>query len=280
MSILAMVMAVSVGLDRGWGAPVAFCSISDKAITESSGLASSRLGPGVFYTHNDSGDSARFFRFDKSGAVTGTFSLAGVKATDWEEMASAKVRSKAYLYLADVGDNNRVRKEVYVYRLAEPEGAGREIRDFETLTLKYPDKARDCEGMFADPGSGDIYLVIKARDRETVVYRVKNPSGTGAYTMEKLGNLTVKLSGLGGNLVTGAAVSPDGKHVVVRTYSDALEYDVPAVFEDWIKAEPRVIKLPVEKQGEAICYSLDGGSLLTTSEGSPCPVSRVPLKSR
>jgi hypothetical protein len=33
----------------------------------------------------------------------------------------------------------------------------------------------------------------------------------------------------------------------------------------------------MEQQGEAIGYSLDGKSLVTTSEGAPCPVSVVKI---
>lgn len=38
--------------------------LANQAIAESSGLACSRTTPGVFWTHNDSGDQARLFAFN------------------------------------------------------------------------------------------------------------------------------------------------------------------------------------------------------------------------
>ncbi len=266
--------------DREWGKPEPFCQISNEAINESSGVVASSRSPGVFYTHNDSGDEARFFRFDRKGQVTGTFSLDGVKAFDWEDMAGAKIEGKSFLYFADVGDNARIRKSVFVHRVAEPIGESETIKKIETFELVYPDRARDCEALIVDHANGDLYLISKARDQVTNVYRASRPKSGQKITMEFLKTLEVKVLGLGGNLVTGADLSPDGKFIVLRTYSGALEYSVPTKFSDWIKGDPKLILLAVEKQGEAICYSLDGKSLLTTSEGSPCIVSRVPLVSR
>src|SRR5688572_16385980 len=49
--------------------------ITDKRINESSGLAASRLQADSYYTHNDSGDRPRFFRFNHQGVVTAEFSI-------------------------------------------------------------------------------------------------------------------------------------------------------------------------------------------------------------
>ena len=57
-------------------------------------------------------------------------------------------------------------------------------------------------------------------------------------------------------LVTGAARSPDGSKVVVRTYADAFEFDVPN--GDIVKAltdgKPRATAL-ADPFGEAIAYT-------------------------
>lgn len=277
VGLLTLLLMGEPDTSRTFGAPEAFCRIQDTAINESSGIAASPSGPGVFYTHNDSGDSARFFRFDKAGSVTGIFSLKGVTAVDWEDMASAKVGGASWLYFGDIGDNARVRKSISVHRVKEPNGPSHEISSVETFTLVYPDKARDCEALIVWPDSGDITLITKARDNETVVYTLKAPSRPGRSTLTKLAVIDVNTGGIGGKWVTGADVSPDGKHVIVRTYTGALEYDVPRNRDDWVKSSPRSVALASEGQGEAICFSVDGSSILTTSEGSPCVVSRVPV---
>lgn len=268
--IAGMAMAASVA---DWNKPYLMTEVEDSQINESSGLAASRHSVGVFYTHNDSGDSARFFRFNKKGAVTGIFTLAGARATDWEDMASATVRGTSYLYFGDVGDNARERDHVTIYRVEEPVGAGRELKQFDTFTITYPDQARDCEAVFVHFATGDIWLVSKAREGITVVYRVENPRRTGDYKAEKVATIPVNTGGLGGNLVTGADVSHDGHFVILRTYTGALIYTVRGPFSEWVEQEPVMHRTAPEKQGESICFSQNSSAWLTSSEGLPCPIS-------
>ena len=42
----------------------------------------------VFFAHNDSGDTARFFAVSRTSVVMQTFNLDGATATDWEDIAS------------------------------------------------------------------------------------------------------------------------------------------------------------------------------------------------
>src|SRR4051794_20300739 len=86
-------------------APATLCHLQDSRITESSGLA---VGPGVLWTHNDSGDSARFFALDRRCRTLATYTLPGVQATDWEDMA----RGGGYLWLGDIGDNSATRSTI------------------------------------------------------------------------------------------------------------------------------------------------------------------------
>ena len=89
-------------------------------------------------------------------------------------------------------------------------------------------------------------------------------------------------------VITGGAVSPDGRRVALRTYADAFEFDVPA--DDLVRAvtdgSPRVIPLPDEPQGESVAYSSDGRALLTVSEvadqpaGTGAELLRYPLPDR
>ena len=64
---------------------VAF-AFEDPRITESSGLASAST-PGVVYTHNDSGDAARFFAVGPDGRTRTVYTVPGVQVRDWEDMA-------------------------------------------------------------------------------------------------------------------------------------------------------------------------------------------------
>lgn len=266
-------------LQHQWQEPALFCTIEDPAINESSGIAASRTHRGEYYTHNDSGDGPRFFRFDHKGDVKGVYTVKGAKAVDWEDMCSVRIKGRNLLFFADVGDNFRNRKTVVVYRVQEPKADSEsEVPLDAKYVMVYPDGAHDCESLFVTL-DGAIWLVTKSRVGESLVFVLRRPDPKEKNTLELLGTIHVDTNGFGGKLVTGADVSPDGRNVIVRTYTGALEFRAKqGDFEGWIKATPRTVKLADERQGEAVCYSLDGKSLLTTSESSPCQVSRLSLK--
>ncbi len=268
-------MIAELALAAAFAEPMLLLRVTDPEVNESSGLAASLLSDGVFYTHNDSGDKPRFFRFDRAGKVTGVFDLTGAEARDWEDMAAAEVGGRPYLYLADVGDNAQVRESVVIYRVVEPTGPGRALTEFDRYEIRYPDKPRDCEAVFVEPETGHIWLVSKARDQVTVVYRLRRPLRSGAYTAERLGEIPVDTGGLGGTLVTGGDASADGSMVALRTYTGLLVYTVKDSFADWMDQEPVSVPGPRERQGEAVCFARHNYGLLTSSEGSPMPVSII-----
>ena len=82
-------------------------------------------------------------------------------------------------------------------------------------------------------------------------------------------------------LVTGGAVSADGRLVVLRTYTDAYVFPAPdGDVETALRSPDRTrIALPATAQGEAVAVSADGRSLLTSTEGVPGAVHEVPLGS-
>lgn len=261
---------------RGYGAPKLVARLASKEIGESSGVARSYRYPGTYYTHNDSGDSARFWRFELSGKCEGPFTIAGATALDWEDAASARIEGKDYVYLADIGDNFRRRSSIVVYRIVEPaKGQGR-VNRFDTFELSYPDGPHDAETLLVHPKTGEIAIVLKEIGREPRVYGVEAKKG-GSYKLKLLGRLRGPRGGTLIPLVTGGDVSPDGRYVVVRNYAQAFEYGPVEDFRKWFDLEPRVVLLREEPQGEAVAYSLDGKALVTTSEGVPCEVSVVPL---
>lgn len=266
-----------VSLSRQWGTPKLLVSLSDSRITESSGIAASPTLKDTYYTHNDSGDSARFFRFKKSG-IDAEFKLSGTKAIDWEDMASARLNGKSWIYLGDIGDNQLKRKSITIYRVEEPKSGSATLAKFDTLECVYPDGSHNCEAMFVAPGSGDIYLVTKD-EKESMVFVLKKPRARAINKFEKLGSLFVN-TGLGkyGRLITGADCDPRGRYVVIRTYSGILEYAVKGDFQGWWKSKPSTLPVALEPQGEAICYLKNDEGILTSSEGNPCPIHQVLLE--
>ena len=233
--------------DRVWERPTTLCTIKDKAINESSGIAPSLRYDGEFYTHNDSGDKPRFFRFDVSGKINGTYTVKKAKAIDWEDVASANRGGRPMLYFGDVGDNFLKRNNIVVYRIEEPkEGGARAVKVDAEFKLTYPDGPQNCEAFFVT-ADGSLWLVSKSPVGDSRVYTIKAPEKKVENKLKFVGTLRTDTRGFGGKLVTGAAVSPDGRYVVVRTYSGAHEFKAPTKFEDWILSKPTTIRTATEK---------------------------------
>ena len=141
-----------------FGAGVQTGTLQDPAITEASGIAASRTNPGIYWVHNDSGDSARVFATDLSGAAIGRFRLQGAQARDWEDIdvGPGPEPGRSYLYLGDIG-GNKGRSNLSIYRAVEPgilPGASgvRGSVPAERIDVMYPDGlAWDAEALLVDP---------------------------------------------------------------------------------------------------------------------------------
>jgi hypothetical protein len=260
--------------------------LANTAVRESSGLAASWRSPGLFWTHNDSGGLPVLYLFDLSGRDLGTWAVNGARNRDWEDIAigPGPKRGTPYLYIGDIGDNQRVRDGVTVYRVPEPDtkGPGRETAKAEEIRLRYPEGPRDSEALAVHPQTGDLYLITKGSgDAGTEVFRARAPLRAGdPISLERVGTIALPLEFDLGYLtgrVTGAAISPDGRSVVVCDYLRAYEADVPqgrTLSEAW-PTKFHVIDPGPRKQGEAVTYSRDGKTILLTSEGAPCPLFAV-----
>ncbi|MDX2154793.1 MAG: hypothetical protein SFV54_28885 [Bryobacteraceae bacterium] len=273
-----LLMAETAGTPRQVG------EIRDPRIDESSGLAASRRHPGCFWTVNDGGPPVVYL-LKGDGAVEGRARLDGVKYYDPEALAlgPGPDREDDYLYVGDIGDNDRKRPTIRVYRLAEPDIERR--YPAETLVFRYPDGPHDAEAMLVHPQTGALYIITKAKgsDARTLVFRSAAPQRTeGVRTLEPVGEIQFAeesaLSLLVGR-VTDAAISPDGRRVALCGYVRGWMLELPdgAAFDEIWKQRPIPFELGQRAQGEAIAFRGDGRALIATSEGTPSPIFEIPV---
>lgn len=259
-------------------------TITDKSLAEISGLTASRFSPGVYWVHNDSGDKARLYAVDAKGKLVAKVDVTGAENKDWEDIASGPgAGGKLALYIADTGNNGGERDDLKIYRIREPKPSGDKKAATETaeeFPFSYPDGNHDCEAIFVDPGNGQIYLVTKTLKSDCAVYRFPMPLKAGnKVVLEKVGGQKIKsIAQL--RMVTGAAVSPDGSRVAIRTYFGAFELQRTKGkgFATIFDHEPAVIQVPLMSQAEAIAYSADSKSILLTSEKLPAPLYQLMRK--
>jgi hypothetical protein len=317
-SVVCVALAVG-GCSRGASSVAASPAVSASVVTagrlanpkidEASGLAASRRADGVLWTHNDSGGDPALYAIGTDGRFLGSVWLAGADNIDWEDMASFTLGGRAYLLVADVGDNSGKRKNCSFYVIEEPDHAQLSpSKEFVapvawSVAVAYPDGPHDCEAVAVDPGTagdgsdGRVYLLTK-REKPSRLFSVPlRPAAPDAGEVApqiafELGNvgllpqpssvqsLLPVPTGRYRGQPTGMDFSPDGRMAVVLTYGDVLLY-ARHEGESWFAALVRgPVVLPPHKlgQAEAVCFSRDGKQIFVTVEGRGAALLRYELK--
>ena len=250
--------------------------LASRRITESSGVVPSALVPGVFWTHNDSGDGPYLYATDSTGRDLGAIRVAGAGAHDWEDLAagSCLIVPGRCLYVADVGDNRRHRRSVVVYRLREPvpprgpaDSLG-VVPLLDSIVLTYPDGAHDAEAL-AVTRAGDLLIITKDRAGPSVLFRASAARGDGPRLLRRIGALAMRTGALTGRLATGAALAPDGALLAVRTYVSIHLFRLAGDSIPVPLTGASGMTIPVvEAQGEALAFDGPDRLVLTCERGS------------
>lgn len=248
-------------------------------LREASGLTVSRRTPGLLWSHNDSGEPLLFAVDSASAAVVGRVRVAGAQVDDWEDVTAGSCPQGACLYIADIGDNNRQRGRITIYRVPEPRRDDPVTQPAESFEAVYPDGAHDAEALFVTADA--VYIVTKAGADSTALYKLPQPLRAGPpLQLQRVGMLP--LAG-----VTDADTSPDGAWTALRTNDDVLFYRTRDLVSGQA-AEPRRFDVTGlgEPQGEGVTLDGNGrvylagegggGTLagLRCTLGSPAPASR------
>ena len=265
--------------------PVKQGTVNHRALNEVSGLVASRTQPGVLWVHNDSGDRPRVFALATDGAHLGEYRLAEANAIDWEDIALGPGPEAGvdYLYLGDIGDNFRVRPAIQIYRIREPEvptapgqaGRTHEVTQVERFRLRYPDGAHNAETLLVDPTDGALYIVTKEEEGPSRLYRAPSLRTGESTQLEYLGDVALPRSmAPGSHLVTAGDVAPDGRAILLRTYSTAFLYrrTTGTPLPGALAGSACPVPLALELQGEVIGFGGEDGRYLTTSEKRGQPI--------
>ncbi|MEV5240945.1 hypothetical protein AB0K89_17845 [Streptomyces cinnamoneus] len=265
IAALAVLAVLPAAVPAAADGPAGF-TIEDPRIKESSGLAASRAHPGVYWTHNDSGDGPYAYAVDgRTGRTVARVTLDGVEARDIEAIS---VGPDGNVYLGDIGDNlGGTWPDVRIYRFPEPKELQGEITLTPTRhTVRYEDGPRDAESMMVHPVTGRLYIVSKKKSGKGALYEAPAKlSSSDVNTFRRVADINI--------WATDGAFSPDGTRLVVRGYFDAREYR-------WADGRPEEIgrpTVPLQRQGESVTFTTDGRALMYGSEGANSRVTPVAL---
>ncbi|MBM0260103.1 hypothetical protein JNW89_28840, partial [Micromonospora sp. 4G55] len=254
-------------------APKKRCTVTDPRLDELSGLVTTKTG---YITVNDSAQQdnrKRVFYLDTKCRVTKEVRYSGAGPFDTEDLAVSPDRKT--LWIADIGDNPGKDRRSRIAVWSMPIGGGKEP---VLHRMSYPEqKPHDAEALLI--GADGLPLVItKVPSGKAEIYTPTGKLRTGdtdPVPMKKVGEISLPetttdnpMNIFGRVAITGAARSPDGSKVVLRTYADAFEYTVTG--DDIVAAlttgKPLVTPL-ADPFGEAISYTPDGKTFLTVSDG-------------
>ena len=212
------------------------------AIRESSGIVASQQFEGVYWTLNDSGNPAVLYATKRNGELIKEIKVRGSLNFDWEALA---IDDKGQLWIGDIGNNSRMRFDLNVVVIKEPNPFTETETDIlEKYPYKYPDNRLDAEGLFIADG---IPYIVSKEQTTAVLYRFPELRAGEKQVLERVGEFAEA------RLVTGAGISTDGKRIAVCTYNSLWVYEVTDDnLAQTIKGKPWV--LPHSFQGEAICF--------------------------
>ena len=177
--------------------------------------------------------------------------MTGAAVADWEDLAAGPCPAGSCLYVADIGDNNRARRQITIYRVPEPRPDDEATPPAEVWTATYPDRARDAEALLVTP-QGEVFLVTKENPRTTALYRVPRAAAGSVVRLELVSSLSL-------DRVTGGSVSADGNWAALRTNTTLLLYPAADLLAGK-SPQPRQFDLRAlnEPQGEGVAFGQDG----------------------
>lgn len=222
---------------------VAF-TFTDSRITNCSGMATDTSRNFYWTINNTEKSGGRIYGVKPNGDTTTSIQFAAPSLVDTEALAYVN----GSFYVGDIGDTNASRTSVSVYRLKSPK-AGATNATYTRYRLRYPDGARDAQGMWVT-SSGRVYLVSKASGGIYVAPEQLSSSGTNL--LKKVGTAPTN--------VTDATLLSDGR-IAVRTSTavsvlDGTTYKVVASSTT-----------DAQTKGESIAPSIDGSTVLLGSAG-------------
>lgn len=233
----------------------------DEKVVETSGLI---YFDNFFWTINDSGNANILYRIDpKNGLVVGEISISTSKNIDWEEIT----QDQEYIYVADIGDNSRIRDEKQIYRLKKSDVLKVKANgsvDCEVIRFRYPEIdskkiSYDAEALISLNGVLHLFTKDLFESRHFTI--PAKPGVTTATFIESYAS---------NGQVTGAAIGSSTNSLVMVGYfgfGDRLLWEVKDFTKTSIMGvptQPLSLGTVTETgQVEAVCFGAEGNVFFT-----------------
>ena len=264
--------------------------LESSSLDEVSGLAGSQRHAGLLWAINDDGP-ADLHAMDSSGARKGKVRVAKANNRDWEDLAAFTLDDQPYLLIADIGDNERRRKDVRVYVVEEPDPGAAKVAIAWTFEFSYPDGPRDAEAIAVDAINRRI-LVLSKRDIPAELYELPlQPDAGDRIVARQLGAVDTLVQPSRKDVSNALAVdnwhwqptamdiAADGGSVLILTYRRVYYYartgDEP--WADALARRPLGLNIGRFRKAESITFGKGGDVAFVTTEKQHAPLLRIDL---
>jgi hypothetical protein len=263
----------------------------DRRVREPSGIVASRTHEGIYWTHGDSGRKPLLYAVDAQGTMLAELQVADVKNIDWEDIALDDLGN---LWIGDIGNNDSDRKNLAVYRIAEPDPrAGLEsVAVDHRVHFTYPDQDdfSDSRGPFDAESlfwwQGTLWLATKHRsDTLTVAYRFPRVD-VDEVVLERVAEWDLGTQLGEGHpasrfpcMATGADVSADGKRLALVSYDAVFVFELDGPHPFAGKVHRIALQPSYVDQVEAVTW--EGENLMLVNEaGAMFRIDEVGVRDR
>lgn len=223
LSILFLMFICVASLVKGQTLVVQATAKLPTLLSESSGLVLDSSGQ--FWSHNDSGRLPELYGFDASGSLRRIIKILNNTNTDWEDVCSDH---KGNFYIGDFGNNDNNRQDLRVLKVPEPGRLPADSVIPEIISFSYSNQTAfppadagkffDMEAMFCFNDS--LYLFSKNRSNPYTgyTYMYQLPARAGTFVANLLDSFYTGPGPWLLSSVTGAAISPSGKGMLLLAY--------------------------------------------------------------
>jgi len=223
-----------------------------------------------FWMVNDGGNHPRMYVVNAKGKIEKTLYIEG-KNEDWEDLTKD---AEGNVYIGDFGNNENDRKHLKVYKLAANDVAKKKNIVPEVIAFSFPNQKKfppkkkdrhfDVESFFHY--NGYLYLFTKSRVKKnygrTDLYKI--PATSGTHEAEFISTYTTCDDTE--CWITSAAISPDGKKVVLLSHETVWQF-TDFKGDDFLSGKMTKFNLDHKSQKEGICFK-DNTTVYITDERS------------
>lgn len=259
----------------------AYNKIDKLARNEVSGIVKSKIRPGTYWVHGDSGTEDKIFAIDEDGNMIeddadfkGT-KVEGAKNKDWEDIATGK---DGTLIIGDIGNNCYCRNDLKIFIIDEPKSDDKSVEVAREYNFKYPKenditsfffkKSINAEAMFV--WNSRIHIISKnERNGVAKLFRLDNPEPKKENELTFVDSFDLDIA------VTAADISPDETQVAVLTKRSIWLFE-PEGKESIFTGKKWWLPIKGIQQVESITFS--GDNLIIAEENGDLykiPISRL-----